>query len=77
MLYRLLAASALFVIAAWALSCATAQNDSREITLRAGHRTRSTNSHCPRPLPRRRRATHSKVIGWPKGKMPTPAPGLK
>ncbi len=36
MLYRLLAASGLFMIAAWTLSCATAQNDSREITFAPG-----------------------------------------
>jgi hypothetical protein len=36
MLYRHITASALFVIAAWTLSCATAQNDSREITFAPG-----------------------------------------
>jgi glucose/arabinose dehydrogenase len=76
MLYRLLAASALFVIAAWTLSCATAQNDSREITFAPGTGPIDKLA-LPAPFTTPSARNTSKVIGWPKSKMPTPAPGFE
>ena len=76
MLYRLLAASGLFVIAAWTLSCATAQNDSREITFAPGTGPIDKLA-LPAPFTTPSARNTSKVIGWPKSKMPTPAPGFE
>ena len=75
MLYRLLAASALVVIAAWTFSCATAQNDSREISFAPGTGPIDKLA-LPAPFATPSARNTSKVIGWPKGKMPTPAPGF-
>jgi glucose/arabinose dehydrogenase len=75
MLYRLLAASALVVIAAWTFSCATAQNDSRQISFAPGTGPIDKLA-LPAPFATPSARNTSKVIGWPKGKMPTPAPGF-
>ena len=76
MLYRHITASALFVIAAWTLSCATAQNDSREITFAPGTGPIDKLA-LPAPFTTPSARNTSKVIGWPKSKMPTPAPGFE
>lgn len=75
MLYRLLTASALFVIAAWTFSCATAPNDSRETTFAPGTGPIDKLA-LPAPFATPSARNTSKVIGWPKGKMPAPAPGF-
>jgi glucose/arabinose dehydrogenase len=76
MLYRHITASALFMIAAWTLSCATAQNDSREITFAPGTGPIDKLA-LPAPFTTPSARNTSKVIGWPKSKMPTPAPGFE
>ena len=76
MLYRHITASALFVIAAWTLSCATAQNDSREITFAPGTGPIDKLA-LPAPFTTPSARNTSKVIGWPKSKMPSPAPGFE
>ena len=76
MLYRHLTASALFMIAAWTLSCATAQNDSREITFAPGTGPIDKLA-LPAPFTTPSARNTSKVIGWPKSKMPTPVPGFE
>ena len=76
MLYRLLTASALFMIAAWTLSCATAQNDSREMTFAPGTGPIDKLA-LPAPFATPSARNTSKVIGWPKSKMPMPAPGFE
>ena len=76
MLYRLLTASALFMIAAWTFSCATAQNDSREMTFTPGTGPIDKLA-LPAPFATPSARNTSKVIGWPKSKMPMPAPGFE
>ena len=76
MLYRLLTASALFMIAAWTFSCATAQNDSREMTFAPGTGPIDKLA-LPAPFATPSARNTSKVIGWPKSKMPMPAPGFE
>ena len=75
MLYRLLAVSGLFVIGVWTFSCTTAQNDAREISFAPGTGPIDKLA-LPAPFATPSARNTSKVIGWPKGKMPTPAPGF-
>src|SRR4030095_9248208 len=76
MLYRHITASVLFMIAAWTLSCATAQNDSREMTFAPGTGPIDKLA-LPAPFATPSARNTSKVIGWPKSKMPMPAPGFE
>ena len=76
MLYRHLTAAALLMIAAWTFSCATAQNDSRETSFAPGTGP-IDKLVLPAPFDTPSTRNTSKVIGWPKGKMPTPAPGFE
>jgi len=64
------------MIAAWTLSCATAQNDSREITFAPGTGPIDKLA-LPAPFTTPSARNTSKVIGWPNSKMPTPAPGFE
>jgi glucose/arabinose dehydrogenase len=76
MLYRHITASVLFMLAAWTLSCATAQNDSREMTFAPGTGPIDKLA-LPAPFATPSARNTSKVIGWPKSKMPMPAPGFE
>ena len=76
MLYRHLTAVALFLIALWVFACATAQNEPRQMSYAPGTGPIDKLA-LPKPFETPSARNNSKVIGWPKGKMPTPAPGFE
>ncbi|HEY2987762.1 MAG TPA: sorbosone dehydrogenase family protein, partial [Candidatus Binatia bacterium] len=76
MFYRSLPAIALVLVAAGTFSCATARNDSLKVNYAPGTGP-SDQLQLPMPFATPSARNNSKVIGWPKGKMPVAAPGFE
>ena len=76
MLHRYLPTMAAALVAAFVLSCGTTQNNPAQVSYAPG--TGPTDRlQLPAPFATPSARNNSKVIGWPQGKMPTPAPGLR
>ncbi len=76
MLHRYLATMAAGLVAAFVLSCGTTQNNPAHVSYAPG--TGPTDRlQLPAPFATPSARNNSKVIGWPQGKMPTPAPGFE
>src|ERR687892_1134493 len=76
MFYRSLAAIALVLVGAGTFSCVTARNDSPKANYAPGTGP-SEQLLLPTPFATPSARNNSKVIGWPKGKMPVAAPGFE
>jgi len=76
MFYRSLPAIALVLVAAGTFSCATARNDLLKVNYAPGTGP-SDQLQLPMPFATPSARNNSKVIGWPKGKMPVAAPGFE
>jgi glucose/arabinose dehydrogenase len=75
MLHRYLPTVAAALVAAFVLSCGTTQNSPVKVSYAPG--TGPTDRlQLPAPFATPSARNNSKVIGWPQGKMPTPAPGF-
>ena len=76
MLHRYLHTMAAALVAAFVLSCGTTQNNQAQVSYAPG--TGPTDRlQLPAPFATPSARNNSKVIGWPQGKMPTPAPGFE
>ncbi len=76
MLHRYLPTMAAALVAAFVLSCGTTQNNPAHVSYAPG--TGPTDRlQLPAPFATPSARNNSKVIGWPQGKMPTPAPGFE
>lgn len=76
MLHRYLPTMAAALVAAFVLSCGTTQSNPDKVSYAPG--TGPTDRlQLPAPFATPSARNNSKVIGWPQGKMPTPAPGFE
>ena len=76
MSHRYLSTLTAAVVTAFVLSCATAQHGSRKVSYAPGTGP-ADQLQLPAPFATPSARNNSKVIGWPEGKKPTPAPGFE